>query len=242
MSVSAPVASKANGLTTVINVITSPKEAFQMLRIAPTWGWAFLIAVILAAVGQYLATPATLHAVQTSFPQQIASNPTLAGMSPEKQQSALQVSLAAVRFVWLFTPMTIFVGTLVLSVIMLIFKAVGRGDAAFKQLWCAAMNISVVSVGVYGILSGLIATVRGAASYNTTMDAYKAIPGLVWLVPHAGAKAAAFLSAFNVVGLWAAVLLALAMVYTARTSKVNGTICALLVLCLTGGFLAWSAH
>lgn len=242
MSVSAPAASKANGLTTVINVITSPVEAFQSLRVAPTWGWAFLVAVILAAIGQYLATPATIHAIQTSFPQQIAANPALAGMSPEKQQSALNMSLGFVRLSWMFTPISVLIGSLVATVVMLIFKAIGRGDAGFKQLWCAAMNIAVISVGLYSILAGLIAMVRGAASYNSTADAYRAIPSLAWLVPHAAVKTVAFLAAFNVIGIWAAVLVAMAMMYVAKTSKANGAICAVLTLCISGAFLAWAAR
>jgi hypothetical protein len=242
MSVSAPVATKANGLTTVINVITSPKEAFETLRIAPMWGWAFVIAIILAAVGQYLATPATIHAVQASFPQQVAANPQLAGLSPEQQQRALNMSLSFVRWTWLFTPITVLIGSLVATIVMLIFKAIGRGDAGFKQLWCAAMNIAVVSVGVYSILAGLVALVRGAASYNSTADAYRALPSLAWLVPHAGVKTAAFLAAFNVVGLWSAVLVAMAMMYVAKTSKANGTICAVVLLCVSGGFLALAAR
>jgi hypothetical protein len=242
MSVSAPVANKANGLTTVINVITSPKEAFETLRIAPTWGWALLIAVVLMAIGQYLATPATIHAVQTSFPQQIASNPQLAGMAPEQQQRALNMSVSVVRFVWIFTPIWVLLGALVATIVMIVFKAIGRGDAGFKQLWCAAMNIAVVSAGIYSLIAGLIALVRGPATYNSTMDAYRAVPGLTWLAPHAGIKTIAFLSAFNVIGIWAAVLVAMALMYVAKTSKATGTICAIVMLCVTGGFLALAAR
>jgi hypothetical protein len=242
MSVSAPVANKANGLTTVINVITSPKEAFETLRIAPTWGWALLIAVVLMAIGQYLATPATIHAVQTSFPQQIASNPQLAGMTPEQQQRALNMSVSVVRFVWIFTPIWVLLGALVATIVMIVFKAIGRGDAGFKQLWCAAMNIAVVSAGIYSLIAGLIALVRGPATYNSTMDAYRAVPGLTWLAPHAGIKTIAFLSAFNVIGIWAAVLVAMALMYVAKTSKATGTICAIVMLCVTGGFLALAAR
>lgn len=242
MGVSTPVTSKANGLTTVVNVITSPREAFETLRIAPTWGWAFVIATVLAAIGQYLATPATVHAVQTVFPQQIASNPQLAGMTPEQQQRALVMSLSFVRFAWLFTPISVLLVALISSIVMLIFKAIGRGDATFKQLWCAAMNISVVGIGIYGILAGLIAMVRGAASYTSTLDAYRAVPGLTWLASNAGTKVVAFLSAFNVVGIWAAVLVTLAMMYVAKTSKVNGVLCAVAGLLVGGAFLAWTAR
>lgn len=242
MGVSAPVASKANGLSTVVNVFTAPKEAFETLRVAPTWGWAFVVACVLAMIGQYLATPAVVHAVQASFPQQIAANPALAGMSPEQQQRALNTSLAFIRMGWLWTPLTVLIGALITTVVMLIFKAVGRGDASFKQLWCAAVNVGVVSAGVTALLNGLIATVRGPASYNTPSDAYLATPSLAWLVPHAGVKAAAFLTPFSIAGIWGAVLLAMAMMYVARTSKLNSAICALLTLCVAGAFLALGAR
>jgi hypothetical protein len=142
----------------------------------------------------------------------------------------------------MFTPITVLIGSLVATIVMLIFKAIGRGDGGFKQLWCAAMNIAVVSVGVYSILAGLIALVRGAATYNSTADAYRALPSLAWLVPHATVKTAAFLAAFNVIGLWSAVLVAIAMMYVAKTSKANGAICAIVLLCVSGGFLALAAR
>ena len=242
MGVSSPAAPKANGAATALNVITSPREAFETLRAFPMWGWAFLIAVILTAIGQYLTLPATIHAVSASWPAQVAANPALAGMTPEQQQNALNTSVAVLRWSWLFSFVYVLIGTLIATVIMLIFKAAGRGDAGFKQLWCAAMNIAIVASGAYSIVAGLVAMVRGAASYNSTSDAYRAIPSLAWLVPHAGIKAVAFLAAFNIVGIWAAVLTAMAMIYVARTSKANGIACGVVVLALTGAFLALGAR
>lgn len=242
MGVSAPAAPKANGLTTVLNVFTAPSEAFQTLRPEPMWGWAFVIAVVLTAIGNYLAAPAMVHSVQASFPQQIAANPQLAGMSPEQQQHALGVSLAFVKLSWLWSPITVLIGTLVTAVLMLIFKIAGRGDASFKQLWCAAMNVSVVAAGAAALLNGLVAVVRGASSYSAPADIYRAVPSLAWLVPHGGVKLVAFLAAFNVVGIWAAVLVALAMVHVARTSKANGAACGILLLVIGGAFLALGAR
>lgn len=242
MGVSVPAASKASGLSTVLNVITAPGEAFETLRISPMWGWAFVVALILTALGGYLAAPATSHAIQASWPAQIAANPRLAAMTPAQQQSGLNFALAFVRLSWLFAPITVLVGALVSAVVMLIFNAAGKGSANFKQLWCAAMNAVVVSAGVSALLGGLIAVVRGAASYNSTLDAYRAIPGLAWLVPHATIKTIAFLSAFNVVGIWAAVLFAIAMMHVARTSKANSAFCAATLLCLGGALLALGAR
>lgn len=242
MGASTPVASKANGLTTVVNVITSPREAFETLRVAPTWGWAFLIACVLVMVGQYLATPAVIHAVQATFPQQVAANPALAGMSPEKQQQALNTSLAIVRLGWVWSPIMVLIASLIVTVIMLIFKAAGRGDASFKQLWCAAVNVGVVSGGVSGLVNGLIAMVRGPGAYNSTNDAYMAMPSLAWLAPHAGIKVLAFLSPFSIIGIWGAVLVAMAMMYVAKTSKANAAACAVVTLAVVGAFLALGAR
>ena len=168
MGVSTPVASKANGLTTVFNVITAPREAFQTLREAPTWGWAYLVVLVLGMVGQYLATPAAIHAMQASWPQQIAANPSLAGMTPEQQQRALNFSVGIVRWSWAFTPFITLIVVLLQTVILVVFKAIGKGDAGFKQLWCVAMNVAVVGFGIYSVLAGLIAIVRGPATAQGT--------------------------------------------------------------------------
>jgi hypothetical protein len=242
MSVSAPAAEKANGLSTVVNVITAPVEAFETLRVAPMWGWAFIIAVVLTAVGQYLAMPAVVHAMQATWPAQVAADPRLATLSAAQQQNALNMATAVIKFSWLFSPVILLIDALVFTIIMLIFKAIGRGSAGFKQLWCAAMNVSVISVGIASLLSGVIAVVRGASNYNTMADAYKAIPSLAWIVPVTGAKAAAFLAGFNAISIWGAVVLAVAMMYVAKTSKVNGAICAFVVLCASSALLAWGAR
>jgi hypothetical protein len=241
MAVSAPVPRRANGLVTVADVITAPRDAFQTLRLSPMWGWAFIIAAVLTAIGQYLGTPATIHAIQASWPAQVAASPQLAGASAQAQQNALNISTSVIRIAWLFAPVIVLIGAFIASIIMLIFRSMG-GDAGYKQLWCAAMNIAVVSAGIGSLLNGLIAVVRGPASYSSTADAYRAIPSLAWLAPHAGVKLSAFLAGFGVVNIWAAVLTAMAMVYVARTSKATAAICAFVILCCLSAFLAWGAR
>ena len=45
-----PESARANGLKTALDMIIAPKEAFEQLRVAPTWGWALLILLVLYAV------------------------------------------------------------------------------------------------------------------------------------------------------------------------------------------------
>lgn len=242
MGASAPVAKTANGLSNVVNVLTAPREAMESIRIAPTWGWAFLIAAILSCLGQYLLTPAVSHAMQASWPAQVAASPQLAGASPAQQQNALNISLAVLRWSWLFSPVILLINALIVTIVMLVFKAIGRGQASFMQLWSAAMNVSVVSVGISSLVTGLIAMVRGSSAYLSTSDVYRATPSLAWLAPHVTLKLSAFLAGFSVISIWAAVLYAMAMMYVAKTSPVIGAVCAAVILCVGGAFLAWGAR
>ncbi|HEU5479666.1 MAG TPA: hypothetical protein VFU90_07515, partial [Candidatus Tumulicola sp.] len=64
MGVDRAGAPKANGLKTALDTIISPKEAFEQLRVAPTWGWALLLTIVLYAFASYLLTPAIVHGMQ----------------------------------------------------------------------------------------------------------------------------------------------------------------------------------
>lgn len=241
MSTTAPAAGKNAGLATVVDTVVSPADAFARLRVVPTWGWAYVVTVVLAAIGAYLSIPATIHAMTASWPAQMAASPQLAAATPEQQQRALSFTLGALRFAWLFTPVTVLAGALLQTLILLIFKAAGKGEATFKQLFSLSMNTLVVGMGVYTLLAGVIAVVRGPAAYNSISDAMHAVPSLAWLVPHASIKLSAFLAAFNVAAIWGAVLIAIGMAAVARVSKANAYASAATVMVLAGLYFAVSA-
>lgn len=229
MGVDSPLAPKANGLSTVVNVIAAPREAFETLRIAPTWGWAFVIATVLSAIGTYLAAPATIHAFEAEFHQQAAVNPQMAQMSPAQVAHLMAFTENIMRLGWLFAPVTVIFSVLIQAVVMLIFKALGRGDADFTRLWASAMNVAVVT-GLYYVVNGVVLQLRGPQSFVSPVDTLRAIPSLSWLVPHAGPKAIAFLSAINPFTLWVAILLGLAMVVVARVPRLHAALVALISL------------
>lgn len=242
MSASMPSAVKANGFSTVLDVITSPTKAFETLRAVPMWGWAYIVTAVLCMIGQYLGAPAIAHALQAGWPAQIAANPKLAAMTPEQQQQGLKFALVGIQWAWLIVPVIALLAALLQTIIMMIFKAAGRSDATFKQLWCAAMNTMVVGFGLYSIVNGLIIMVRGPQSFNSTMDTMRAMPSLAWFAPAANVKLAAFLAAFNVMSIWGAVLLALAMIHVARVSRGNAIACAVVTTALAGLYFAWGAR
>ena len=242
MSSAMQPAVKANGLSTALDVITAPVKAFETLRAVPMWGWAYIITTVLAMVGQYLAVPAVTHAVQAGYPAQIAANPKLASMTPAQQQQGLQVAKMIIQYIWLAMPIFVLIAALLESVIMLVFKAAGRGEATFKQLWSASMNTLVVGYGVYAIVNGVILMVRGPLAFNSSMDAARAMPSLAWLAGGAPVKLVAFLASFNVISIWGAVLLALAMIHVARVSRLSAAACAVVTTALAGLYFAWGAQ
>jgi Yip1 domain len=234
-------AGKNAGLATVADTVLSPTDAFRRLSVAPTWGWAYLATVVACAIGTYLSSAATAHAVSAGWSAQVAANPQLAAMTPQQQQRALSMANTFVHYVWLITPISVLVAAALQTLILLVFKAIGKSAATFKQLWCLSMNTLLVGLGLYTLLAGIIAVVRGAAAYNSNMDVVRAVPSLAWLVPHASIKLVAFLAAFNVIAIWGAVLVAIGMIAVARVSKANAYAAAFTITLLAGCFYGLTA-
>ncbi len=231
----------ASGLQNLVDVIIAPKSAFERLRTAPTWGWAFIIAVVVGTVGSFFVTPAFAHALQASWPAMVAADPRLAAMTPEQQQSGLQVTLAIVRFGWAASLIAIPFAMLVATIVMLIFNAIGRGSASFASLWAASANIAVPTIALSYVVLAIIVLLRGADSFNSMVSVTGALPSLALLDPGAGVKLATFLATINVFQIWGAVLIYLAMRTTARVAAVPAALTAI-IMPLAGALLAaWGA-
>jgi hypothetical protein len=94
---------KPDGLKVALDTIVAPKEAFEAIRSAPTWGLAFLIVLILFGLGGYLLTPANMHAMAADWPNVVAQSPALSGMSADQQQQQLQLAEKVSAFAWFST-------------------------------------------------------------------------------------------------------------------------------------------
>jgi hypothetical protein len=218
METPAPAAAKSSGLSTVVNTIASPSEAFETLRVVPTWGWALVIAIVLMCIGTYLQGPATRHAGVVQTQQMMATNSFFASLTPAAKQQAIERAGRPSPWGYLFVIVVLFIAAFFNTLIMLIGNAVGRGQAGFKQLWAGSMNIAVPTVGLGAVVLGIIAMLRGPDAFNNSMDIAKAMPSLAYLVPHASASAGAFLASISVFTLWGLFLNATMLRVTGRTS------------------------
>jgi len=218
MESSSPAAAKASGLSTVVNTIASPSEAFETLRVAPTWGWALIIAIVLMLIGVYLQGPASRHAAVASLQQGFATSSLLANIPPAKRQQML-VDAGRPSFMSFVTPIiTIFVAVFFNTLMMLIANAVGRGQADFKRLWAGSMNIAVPTLALSAVVLGIITTLRGPDSFNSLAQVIRATPSLAYLVPNASFGLGVFLAGISVFSLWGLFLNATMLRVTAKTT------------------------
>lgn len=234
MGVSTPVAAKANGLSTVIDTIASPNEAFERQRTAPTWGWALAIAIVLLLIGAYLQVPAAVHA-NAAQTQHMMNSPIYATMSDAKKQHILERAGKPSLFAYVGPVIFLFFGVLVNTLIMLIGNAVGKGEADFKRLWSGSMNIAVPTIGLAAVVLGVITTMRGPDAFSNSIQMMQSMPGLATLAPNAGIVLVSFLAGISVFTLWGFFLNATMLRVTGKTSAVVAYVFAAIVLLLGAG-------
>jgi hypothetical protein len=226
-----------------MDIVIAPSSAFANLREAPTWGWAFLVATVLGVIGVLIAAPVTMHVMDATMPAQLAANPAIAGLPPERQQAAIAQGLAigkmVAQFSFAFVPILILIGGCVQGLIMLIANAIGHGDGSFKKYFALSVNVSVIGIGLSSIVIGIIALLRGADAFNSAAAIQGATPSLALLAPGAKGALLGFLGAFNIFAIWAIALLGLGMTGVGRIPRGVAWPTAIVMLLLTACFAAW---
>ena len=240
-------ASNHAGWKTALDVILAPNAAFERLRAAPTWFWAFLIAAALGIIGSLLVAPAFDHYVTSGgYQAELAKSPRFAQLTAEQRDKAIASAVGFVRIAQKFNvvivPISILVVALIQALVMLIASAIAKGKGTFGSLWAAAMNVAIVGGGLYAVVNGIIIMIHGSDNFTSTTDFTSAVPSLGMLVPTAAAKLHAFFAAFHVFSLWAAVLLVIAMQKTALMGRGPAIVTAALMLIVTGIFATFSAN
>lgn len=238
MGVSAPAAAKTGGLSNVIDTIVAPAEAFERQRTAPTWGWALVVALVLLLAGAYLQGPAARHVAAVTTQHMMATSTLFANATAEQKQRAIANAGKTSPFSYVGPVIMLFLAVFFNTIVMLLGNAVGRGTADFKRLWCGSMNIAVPTLALGGIVLGIITTVRGADSFESSLALAQAVPSLAMLVPHASAVMEGFLASISVFTIWGFFLNATMLRVMARTSPAIAYTFAAVVLVLGALFAA----
>jgi hypothetical protein len=220
---------KPNGLKTAFDTIVSPREAFESLRVTPTWGLALAASIIMYAAASILVVPAAIHATQASWPQLVAQNPRLAAETPAQQQQMLDLTVKIVQWSWIFTVIVVPIFLLIQTLILTLFEVLGRGDRGFGTLWAVSCNLAVVT-GLGVLCNAAIVLIRGADAFTNAFDVQTAVPSLGMLAPSAPLRLHAFLSLFTPFSIWVCGLTIFAMMVAARVSKPVAWIAGLTIL------------
>jgi MFS family permease len=232
MGISTPVAAKANGLSTVVDTIAAPVDAFERQRTSPTWGWALIVAIVLMLIGAYLQAPAAHHAAVAQTQRMVATSTLFANRTDAQKQQIVERAGKPNAFSYIMPVIVLFIAVFFNTVIMLIGNALGRGQADFKRLWCGSMNIAVPTLGLAAIVLGIITMIRGADSFDNAAAMAQAMPSLGMLVSHGSPMTVAFLSGISVFTLWGLFLNATMLRVTAKTGAAAAYTFAALVLVL----------
>ena len=206
MGLATSEAPKGSGLKTSIDILIAPKDAFEELRVVPTWGWALSVTLVLMVIGYFLTQPAAEHASLGTLTHALATNPLYTNLSDEQKKQMLervahppayQTALGLISLV-----LVLFISTLLNAIILLAGNAIAHGRADFKRLFAGSMNIAVPAMGLYSVTLGVICRVLGAEHFAMTTDVLRAILGLALLAPDATGKLATFLAGIHIFTLW----------------------------------------
>jgi hypothetical protein len=226
-------------------MLVAPTDAFARLRETPTWGWAYLIAVVLAMLATLALVPALRHAMDASLPAQLAASPNIAKLPPAEQQKQIARIASAqsiiLNFTWIGSIVIVPLVAIVQTAVMLLANKIGGGDATFRRLWALALNVQVAgSIG--GLILAAIVLIRGAASFDDPAQIQVVLPNLSMLAPGLPHVAGAFLGAINVAAIWQTVLLGLGLIAVARVSRPVAWSTAIVMLLSLGVFAAIGAN
>ncbi|MEA2664447.1 MAG: hypothetical protein QOI11_1391 [Candidatus Eremiobacteraeota bacterium] len=234
-----------SGLLNVVDVVIAPSTAFARLRVVPTWGWAFLVAALLAIAGSLLTQPAVMHAIATGMPAQLAASPAIARLPAAQQAHVVQQQLAIFRFIaqfgWLFVPLWILLAGVVQALVMTVANAVAKGDGSFGKYFALSVTVAVVGLGLASLVTALIVMLRGTGSFDDMKAIQSAVPSLALLAPGAHGALRGFLEALSAFNLWATALLALGMTIVGRIPRTAAWTTAVLMLLVTALAAAYGA-
>jgi hypothetical protein len=242
MGLATSEAPKGSGLKTAIDILAAPKDAFEALRVVPTWGWALILALILTVIGFFLQQPAVQHASLGTLAHAFATNPLYTNLTNDQKKEMLervahppayQTALGLIGLV-----LVLFVSTLLNAIILLAGNAIAHGKADFKRLFAGSMNIAVPTIGLYAVVLGVICRALGAEHFATTADMLRATPGLALLAPGATGKLAMFLAGIHVFTLWGCGLNIAMMRITAGVKSALSWVFPLFILIAGAALLA----
>ena len=233
---------RRNGLAILWDVIVAPSAAFSALREKTHWLYAYLIASTLGTIGALLQVPAGKHVAAVMVAHQIATDPQMQAMTPEKQQQITAFAVATQQYAWVALPIIVIIAILVTAAVFTIVNAIGNGGSSFGRLLGLAANVSVIGYGIGYLLIGILAARVGPDAISSQRDLLSLLPSLAKLAPENAPKLAAFLAAINPFQIWSAILIVIGLRTMTKLAPAYIYATAIVVAFGSGVFAALAAR
>jgi len=231
-----------NELAVAWDTVVAPHAAFAAVRERPRWLVAFVITCVLGMTGAILQTPAGVKIAVADAQRRIATDPNLSGMAADRQHALLDQTATIQQYAWIGFPLILIIVVALTAAVLLLARAIGKGDAGYSRLFALAAHVAIVSFGLAYLYIGLIVAIKGAAAFDSPRDLLSTLPSLAWLAPGAGTKLYAFLASFSVFAVWSAYLITLGLEIVARVSRNVALATALVLLLLSASVAALAAR
>ncbi len=186
------------GLLLLLDVFVAPRRAFETIAATREWLPALLVVMALGIAGSLLVGPALEH---TSVAEAVA-NANAGAISPAEAArnagaevaSVIVFQTAGVAMMWIWTA-------------VILAAVSGKGPSSFGVYFALAANVALPSA--LGFFISTLYIAHDPAAYANFSQLNRAFPdSLALLEPRDNERAVAFLSSFDVFGLWSTMLLA----------------------------------
>jgi hypothetical protein len=215
-----------SALMDLLKVLWEPGAVFERVREKPSFWWPFLGLCVVQIVIFVLQMPFTKAMMQARMAMAPAGSP-----DPSK--------FAAIGVI--FVPIGLGIGLLIVGVVLWVLTSIFAGEAKFATIMSIAAYCAVPSIVLLGLASAGVLMMKGVAAVSSPMDMQPSVGSLVMLFPNAHGFAGGILRGLNIFAIWGAIITAIGITTTHRTSKGTGyavAFTALAIGLIVGGAFA----
>jgi hypothetical protein len=215
-----------SALMDLLRVLWEPGPVFERVREKPSFWWPFLGLCVVQMVIAGFQLPFTKALMQARMASAPAGSP-----DPSK--------FAAIGII--FVPIGIGIALLIGGLILWILTSIFSGEAKFATIMSVTAYASVPSIVLLGLASMGVLMMKGAGAVSSPADMQPSVGSLVMLFPDAHGFAGGILRGLNIFAIWGAIITAIGISTTHKTSKGTGyavAFTALAIGLIVGGALA----
>ncbi len=215
-----------SALMDLLKVLWEPAPVFERVREKPSFWWPFLGLCVVQMVIAAFQLPFTKAMMQANMASAPAGAP-----DPSK--------FAAIGII--FVPVGIGIALLIGGAVLWVLTSIFAGEAKFSTIMSVTAYSSVPSIVLLGIASMGVLMMKGAGAVSSPADMQPSVGSLIMLFPDAHGFAGGILRGLNIFAIWGAVLTAIGITTTHRTSKGTGyavAFTALAIGLIVGGAFA----